>query len=259
MSAGMYVSAAGALTNMHRLDVASNNLANVNTTAFKRDIANTTPRLPEKFEDALFHLGSDELLDRLAGGVLATDTLTDFSQGPINITGNPLDAAIDGEGFFVVEAGDGSGESWLTRDGRFTMTAQGELVSASTGLRVLGDNNAPVRIDPDIPVSLSQGGEVIQEGRVVAQLRLVKIENPASLNKTFGGFYEARNGQPLELPHDPALRIHTEAIEDSGVDPIKALMGVTSAGSGVRNNLRLMQLYDDINNQAINRLGNVTG
>ena len=259
MSAGMYVSASGALTNMHRLDVASNNLANVNTTAFKRDFAYSTPRSPERLEDSLFHLGSDELLDQLAGGVLNGETRTDFSSGPITVTSNPLDAAIDGEGFFAVESGDASGQPWLTRDGRFTLSASGTLVSATSGQALRSDADSAITVNPNLPVAISPRGEIIQDGRTVARLKLVKVPDTNVLKKTMGGFYTSKSGAPLNLAQDPDIRLHTESVEASGVDPIQALMSVTSAGAGVRNNLRLMQLYDDLNNQAINRLGNVSG
>ena len=259
MSAGMYVSASGALTSMHRLDVASNNLANVNTTAFKRDFAYQTPRLPERLEDSLYHLGSDELLDQLAGGVLNGETRTDFSMGPIEITNNPLDVAIDGEGFFVTEAADGSGDTWLTRDGRFTLAPDGALVSASTGSPILSDANAPIRVDPTLPVAISARGEVMQEGRAVGHIQIAGVDDTRMLKKTVDGFYASKFGG--QLNHEPIAdaRLHVEAVEGSSVDPIKALMSVTAAGSGVRNNLRLMQLYDELNNRAINRLGSVTG
>jgi len=253
----MYVSASGALTNMNRLDVASNNLANVNTTAFKRDFAYQVPRQSERLEDSLYNLGSDELLDQLAGGVLNGDTRTDFSPGSISVTNNPLDAAIDGEGFFAVENSDG--DPWLTRDGRFTLAPNGTLVSATSGQPVLGDTGNPIRIDPSQPVTLSPRGDVVQGERTVARLKLVTVNDTSTLKKTLGGFYASRTGAPLNLDNNPDVRIHPESIEDSGVDPIKALMGVTSAGGGVRNNLRLMQLYDELDNRAINRLGNVTG
>lgn len=257
MGAGMFVSASGALTNMHRLDVASNNLANVNTTAFKKDFAYQVPRQPERLEDSLYHLGSDELLDQLAGGVLNGDTRTDFSAAPFTVTDNPLDAAIDGDGFFVVENRDGS--EWLTRDGRFAMNPDGTIVSATSGQPVLTSGGNPVRVDPNELVSLSPKGEVIQGGRAVAQLKLVTVEDPTILKKTFGGFYASKFGDKLNLDHDGGVRIAPESIEESGVDPIRALMSVTSAGAGVRNNMRLMQLYDELDNRAINRLGNVTG
>ena len=195
MSAGMYVSASGALTSMHRLDVASNNLANVNTTAFKRDFAYQTPRQPERLEDSLYHLGSDELLDQIAGGVLNGDTRTDFSQASISVTNTPLDAAIDGEGFFVVESADG--DPWLTRDGRFTLDSNGALVSATSGQPLLSNSDSPITLDPNLPVSLSPRGEVIQGERTVAQLKLVSMDDPTTLKKTLGGFYASRFDAPL--------------------------------------------------------------
>ena len=257
MSAGMYVSASGALTSMHRLDVASNNLANVNTTAFKKDFAFQTPRLPERLEDSLFNLGSDELLDQLAGGVLSDRIRTDFSPASSSVTNNPLDAAIDGEGFFVVESN--TGEPWLTRDGRFTIDAGGTLVSATSGQPVLSAADTPITINSNLPVTLSPRGEVLQQGRAVARLKLVNLDDTASLKKTLGGFYTSKFGTPLNLENNPDIRIRPEALENSGIDPVKALMAVTSAGGGVRNNLKLMQLYDDLDDRAINRLGSVSG
>ena len=94
MNYGAYISAGGALNAMHRLDVATNNLANVNTVAFKRDIANSMPRQTARVEEGLFRLDTNEMLERLGGGVLARPTQIDFGQSAINVTNDDLEETV---------------------------------------------------------------------------------------------------------------------------------------------------------------------
>src|SRR5690606_21363941 len=139
MDYGLYLSAAGVLTNMHRTDVHANNLANVATTGFKPDFAVIRQRLPERLEDNIADVPAHELLERLGGGVLVDPTRSDFTQGRLETSDQPLDLALQGDGFFVVDSGRGEDDERLrlSRDGRFTIDARGTLVRSTDGLPVL--------------------------------------------------------------------------------------------------------------------------
>ena len=88
MNYGLYLSASGVLTNTYRQDVFANNLANVETPGFKPDLPSIRQRDPEAIEDNLGFQGSNELLDRLGGGVLAGQQRINFNQGTLRPTGN---------------------------------------------------------------------------------------------------------------------------------------------------------------------------
>src|SRR5881396_1878551 len=102
MSYGLQISASGVMTSLFAQDVYANNLANIDTPGFKADIPSIMPRQAVRQEDGLPFLPSNKLLERLGGGVLLNPNRVDFTQGSFKDTGNPLDLAISGDGFFVV-------------------------------------------------------------------------------------------------------------------------------------------------------------
>jgi len=258
MNYGVYLSASGMLTSMHQLDVAANNLANVNTTAFKPDFAAVMHRPAERVEDNLLSVDSNTLLDQLGGGALSAPTRTSFAPAAAQITDNPLDVAILGKGFFVLDAtGSASGdEVRFTRDGRFTLDRQGQLVSATTGAVVLDTANRPIAIDSRTPVSISPSGEVMQDGRTVARLQIVSVPNTDSLLKVGDNVYRAAPSVAQSRFATGSL-VKSGALEGSGVDPIAALKDVTDAGEDVRNNTRLLGMIDRLMDSAINTFGRV--
>ena len=111
---GLYQSAAGMMTNEYRQNVIANNLANAQTVGFKRDVAVFSERLRESELDR-YSNPSNDLMEALSGGLWLGRTHTDFSNGELTRTGNPLDVALEGAGFLMVESG---GRQLLTRDGR---------------------------------------------------------------------------------------------------------------------------------------------
>ena len=126
---GLYVSAAGAHVQSKRMEVISNNLANVDTVGFRRDVAVAKARATEAIERGIVSPGSEGPND-VGGGVQLIETLTDQNAGKYADTGNPTDLAIvdGGESFFVVEKDD---KRFLTRAGNFNFDADGFLVALS--------------------------------------------------------------------------------------------------------------------------------
>src|ERR1043165_5413396 len=118
MNYGLYLSATGVLTNSHRQDVIANNLANSETVGFKRNLALFQQRRTEADSQGAAGLSdqTDPLLEKIGGGLLLSPTYVDHSQGTLEQTGQNLDVAIHGDGFFAVQDGK---QTRLTRDGRF--------------------------------------------------------------------------------------------------------------------------------------------
>ena len=140
---GMYLSAAGAQAQTRRLEVVANNLANVDTVGFKRQLAVFQARFAEAIQRGQAKAGSGSINDP-GGGVEMVPSKTDFTPGPLKNTKTPTDMAIDGDGFFVVDKG---GEHYLTRAGNFRLTDRGQLVTQQ-GYPVLSENLSPITIDP---------------------------------------------------------------------------------------------------------------
>lgn len=259
MNYGLYLSAGGALTGIHRLDVAANNLANVNTTGFKTDFAAVMQRDPERIESGALNLPSNRLLERLGGGVLSAPTRTDFAPAAPIETRNPLDVALLGEGFFVVDSGGGAGDARLrfTRDGRFALNADGALVTASGGLAVLDDAGDAITLEPAQPATIDDRGQIHQGGQVVAQLGVTAPADPDALRKLGDNLYGFAPGRSATRRAVEA-RLKSGAIESSGVDPIRGMLAVTNASGAVQSNTRMIQIQDEMMARAINTFGRIS-
>lgn len=258
MNYGLYLSASGVLTNMHRTDVHSNNLANVSTAAFKPDFAILRQRAPERIESNLMEMPSQELLERLGGGTLVDPTRSNLSQGELDLTENPLDLAIEGAGFFVVDTGRGEGDARLrlSRDGRLTVDAQRRLVRSTDGLPVLSTAGAPIVVDPGATLSIDANGAVSQNNERIATIRLVDVPDDRSLAKDGSGMFRFA-GPIVQLPASASSYVRQGMVERSGVDPIKAMLAVNRSSGAVQRNARMIEIQDQVLRGAINNLGRI--
>ncbi|MBC7835634.1 MAG: flagellar hook-basal body protein [Phycisphaerales bacterium] len=257
MNYGLNLAASGVMTSMYRQDVLANNLANVETVAFKADLPFTRQRGAVRAEDGLGHLPSNEMLERLGGGVLLMPNRTNFEQGAVLQNGNDMNLAIEGEGFFVASSGQGSDSERyrLTRDGRLALDDRGRLVTAGEGLPVLDTNDRPITLDAGL-FTIERDGTVRQGGDVVAQLQLATVPDTATLQKAGGNLFKAP-ATTIASRRPATGSIVQGAVEQSTVDPIEAIMGITSATSNVQNNARMIQMLDELMGRAINTFGRV--
>ncbi len=262
MNYGLYLAASGALTSLHRLDVAANNLANASTPSFKKDYALLKARPAARIEDDLPFLPSNLLLERLGAGPLLDRTRVDFTPGAVQKTGNPLDVAIQGEGFLLVrapaspdEAGDDAGLRF-TRDGRLTLDGAGRLVQAATGLPVLDVNDQPIFLGSAADVRIEADGDIVQGGRAVARLQIARPPDSAALTKEGQGLYRA-SPQAIVNRQPAAGTLLQGALEQANVDPIQATMAVSKAAGAVASNVSMIRAFDQLMDRAINGLGRV--
>jgi flagellar basal-body rod protein FlgF len=257
MNHGLYLSAAGAMTAMHKQDVHANNLANVNTVGFKPDSVFTRHRLPERIEQPHLNADPHKLLEQLGGGQFLDPTFTSTAQGALAGTDRPLDVAIKGEGFFVVSGGRNPNDIRLTRDGQFTLNESRELVMASTGLRVLDASNQPIRLDPAATITIDEHGEICQNGQVVARLQIAAATDPTLLRKAGHNLMRFRDGAAASLT--PATgKVRQGYTEGSAVDPILTMNAMIGASKAVASNATMLQYHDHIMGQAVNTLGRVS-
>ncbi|MGD1915164.1 MAG: flagellar hook-basal body protein [Phycisphaerales bacterium] len=261
MQQGMRIAASGAMVAMYRTDVLAANLANVNTVGFKPDSATTQSRLPVRQEDNLGFMPSDPLLEQLGAGVLAGPKRISFNQGPLESTGNDLDLAIEGDGFFMISVQTAKGaETRLSRDGRLTRDDLGRLVQSVSGLPVLSPGGSPIQLPPG-PVTIDHQGAMYDvDGNQLAQIAVASLPSTDQLQKLGEGLYAAppqllaeANTQPLAT----GVRVHQGMVEGSAVDPIRAMMDVTRAGQSVNGNSRMMRYHDQLLDQAINTFARV--
>lgn len=215
MNYGLYLSATGVQSSLYRQDVLANNLANVQTTGFKPDTVMTRERLPERIE-ANLAVEPQWMLEQLGGGHFVEPTRTSLGQSSLEQTHNPLDLAIEGEGFFQVETPEGNR---LTRAGAFTPSPEGELVTPD-GYRLLDLGGAPVFVPTDAgPVAVAQDGTVSAGGNPVAQVGLFLPADPNGLVHAGGTRFAAEGGiEPFE-----GGAIFQGFLENSNVDPISEI------------------------------------
>lgn len=257
MNYGYAMATAGIVSSMYRQDVAANNLANIETPGFKADLTATIARSAAREEDGLWDLPSNRMLERLGAGVLLAPTLTAFDQGSLEVTTNPLDLAVRGDGFFMVE-GAGNGDVRLTRDGRMTLDARGRLVMAAEGRPVLDESGGQIRLDPRQRVVIESTGAVIQGGRQVATIGLVDVPDRTVLKKEGAGLFGFKRPELAGAIRPATGEIVQSAIEKSSADPVRMMMRVTDAAGATAAAGRMATIHDELMNRAINSLGRVT-
>lgn len=265
MNYGYNLAAAGVLTAMYRQDIASNNLANIETAGFKVDYSSTMARPAATQEDGLYDLPSNRLLERLGAGVLLTPTRTAFSQGPLENSTNPLDVAMKGDGFFMVHGmkpsangGPATREVRLTRDGRMTLDKNGRLVNAASGQSVLDSGQRPITLDPAAgKIAIDRDGTIRQGGQPVGQIGVVDVADRTVLKKEGAGMFSLP-AAALSAARPATGDVVQGAVEKSNVDPIQAMMQVTNASNDAAGATRIMSIHDELMSRTINTLGRVS-
>lgn len=187
---------------MNRLDHVTNNLANANTPGFKAEY---------------LHFARKSRNDGLApeSGQMAVN----FAPGMLHETGNPLDAALTDDGFFAVETG--GGYQAYTRQGNFTLDANGYLVTAA-GDRVLGASG-PIQAEGD-RISIDDQGRVISDGDEAGRLLIIRFERPQMLQRKGSGLF-ANPGNAGEMPVDDP-RLKSGSLEISNVNVVREMVAM---------------------------------
>ena len=252
-SYGLWLSAAGMQVNQHRQTVLANNMANIDTTAFKQDLAMVSLRPVESQEDVAGQPFMHSVLDGMSGGLEVKASQHDFSQGAIEGTGRPLDMAIAGAGFFTVS--DGSATRY-TRDGSLSLNRGGELVLSAGGgrWRVLDEGGARILVEPGRgQLSVSQSGVVRQGKEEIARIGLVKSKDATALRKVGGNLFELTGGEMVRA----GGRIEKESLERSNFDAMRGLAQMIEASRAYELNANMVRMQDDLTGQAISRVGRV--
>jgi flagellar basal body rod protein FlgG len=235
---GLYQSAAGMLTSEYRQAVLANNIANADTTGFKRDIATFAERLPAALAGVRRGPSAPNLAG-LSGGLWLGRTQTDFSAAPKSATGNWQDVALDGPGFLMVAA---NGQRVLTRDGRLLLDAGGQLVAASDGAPVLGVGGVPIHLNPrGGQPSIDSGGRIEQDGALVGELGLADVKNYAALRKVGAARFAAPDDELMPA----AALVQAGCVESSGTQPLSELVNMMEASHAYQLNARMITLQDD--------------
>jgi flagellar basal-body rod protein FlgF len=238
LNTGMYPAVSASMAALDRLDVITHNLANANTAGFKAQLA---------IQQGRNLRGADP--NRIT--IAKSDVVTDFAQGPIEKTGNSLNAAIHGEGFFVIDTPNGQR---LTRRGTFEIDTEGYLVTAG-GNRVQGPsgdvNFGPLR---DEAIEIAHDGRIQAGQESLGQLRIATVSDTDKLARDDGASFWA----PPEAISDAkpgTFSVQQGAIERSNVSAIEGLMSLIETMRGFEAYTKATQQHDSVTQKAVTDVG----
>jgi flagellar basal-body rod protein FlgG len=247
----LYTAATGMDAMQTKLDVVANNLANINTTAFKRGRAN--------FEDTFYRnhvIPNENTPTGLAVGlgVRVSSTQTEQRQGAFQNTGNPLDVAIEGRGYFAV-TDPINGETLYTRSGNLSINAQGQLVLGSASLGRLIEPNITLPAEAT-NVSITSDGNVLYllpgttTNTSAGQLQLSNFINPEGLIKRGENLYVPSDASGTAQPGNPGVNglgiLQSGALEASNVEPVAELIDLITTQRSFELNSQAIQAGDQI-------------
>jgi flagellar basal-body rod protein FlgF len=245
MNSGMYSAVSGNVAAMLRMDVITNNLANINTAGYKKDRMIFDSMLNDANNPTLTD-GSMTEMPVLTGVTIETD----FSAGSLKQTGNPLDLSLDGDGFFVVNTPQGKA---FTRQGNFHMDAGGRLVTAD-GYELQG-NGGPLTIKGG-NISIDAQGGVFVDGVQAGTIGITDFPKPYQLQKIGSSLFVPSGPETVEQPATNT-RIMQGSIEGSNVQPIQEMVTLIANTRFYEQCVKTIQSYDQMAAKAANDLGKV--
>jgi flagellar basal-body rod protein FlgG len=250
MNRGVYTLTSGGIAALERLETAAQNLANVGTAGYKAE------RLVFRVKPLADSLGDgaaavDPVVGRTASQVVEVATERDFSPGPIRTSGNPLDVAIAGDGFFAVTTA--RGERY-TRQGTFTRDGDGSLVTQH-GERVQGDGGDLRLGDGDVAVG--RDGTIAVDGNIVGRLKVVSFgDTPALVPEGAALFAPAPGAAPAPIDASET-RLEPNAVEGANVDAVTGMIELVDVSRGFETYMHAMQRLDEVAQRSINDVGRV--
>lgn len=228
---------------MESLDLLANNIANADTGGYKTD---------REFY-SLFISPDAEVPD---GANLATLPVIernwiDFSQGNLRTTGNPLDLAIEGKGFFAVDSPAGVA---YTRNGSFRVSSAGKLVTAD-GYPARTATGGNLQLDPSGTMEMLADGTVMQGGQVVGQLAVVDFDNPQGLTKQGNNYFRTPDAK---IPQRTATgQIQQGKLETSNVGSAEAAVRLVNITRQFEMMQRAVSICGEMNRKAIEEVAHL--
>lgn len=250
MIRGLYTSAWSMKAVQRKMDVVSNNISNVNSTAFKKDTA-VFGSFPEVLTASIDSSKGRTNIGTMHLGHDVDEVHTDFSEGSIENTGSPYDFAIVGSplAFFTVSGGGTDQGTYYTRNGSFKTNSNHELVT-SDGYRVVGQNG-PIILE-NVEFSVGKDGTITQNGNVIGKLLIREFTNPETLRK-HGNSLILTTGETVE--GEFSGEILQGAVETSNVNVIREMVDMINVMRLYEANQRMITTQDNTLERAVNDIG----
>lgn len=247
MTKGFYNLASGTLSQTRRLNVVGNNMTNLSTPGYKAEIYTDTTfgevlisRVGNKDKTGAEVIGEESY-------ILAADQLyVNYTQGAVEETGLNLDFAIQGDGFFAIQTGDGIE---YTRGGSFSLDAEGYLYLPDHG-RVLDANGQPLRLDTDNITADAEGRIYAANGGYLGQIGVFVFPDNNQLVKNESGLF-GTNGQAPAAAQTPVL---WKWVENSNADMIQEMSSMMTAQRALQSAAQVLKLYDGVLSKATNEI-----
>ncbi len=273
MVKGLYTAYTGMINEQHRMDVLTNNLANANTNGYKKEGATAQAfkeQLALKIRDYTDAPNTARGLGYITPGVKIGEGYVDWSEGPMKETGNTFDLAIGGYGFFGVEYTNkainierdtaGQTDIMYTRDGNFTLTREGMLVTQD-GDPVLNSGGSPITIDPTADAYIDVKGNIIQNGRIVQTVGVFDFEKTVYPDGRISYDNLEHYGENFYIPVDAEqiaplnFSVYSGFLEQSNVSVVDEMVTMIAVQRNYDTNQRMITTIDGSLDIAANQLG----
>lgn len=249
MSRGLYTLTSGMLTQQRKIEISSNNMANVNTTGYKKEQAVTTnfgSLLINKLQqDGIYEEATP--LAEVSLIRITEDNNTIHSQGTLDETNGAFDFAIIGAGFFAV---DNNGTNLYTRNGSFNLDNDGYLIFSNKG-RVQGEYG-DIYLGTD-KYDFTEDGSIYVDGELIDRITIFDFDDYNTLDKISEGMYGA-TVEP-NIVDMPVLKKGT--LERSNVNLSQEMVDVLSSQRALQSNSQALKMYDMIMESAANQIGRI--
>lgn len=247
---GIYLNTSGAWVEQSRQDVIANNLANVNTVAYKKGNALFRERLNEAQEDLNIDWHSHPILDEMNGGVFLDEVAYSKADGSLEYTASDLEFALQGDGFFTLRDRN-THEEFYTRDGRFQRDPDGFLTTIDGRYEVMNTDNLPIELLPG-EVIVDQNGVIAVNGEAGGTFKLAgSLHSPDFVRVGEGRFKFL--GHSADVP--PAQpQVKQNYLERSNVNPVSEMVQLIHSGRAYEANMRMIRMQDATLQQAVTQI-----
>jgi flagellar basal-body rod protein FlgF len=243
MQRGLYIAATGMLAEQVRQDQIANDLANASTAGYKADRS-----MQRSFDSLLLQFtGTGQFVGPLTLGAGIADIRTDLSQAPLRQTGQPLDVALNGDGFIAVATADGVR---YTRNGQLSVDSAGRLLTGG-GLTMLGTDGRPIVVGAADDIQIAGDGSVTAGNRRVGTIAVVGLDGATKAGE---GLFV---GTPIAKPADTTLE--QGFVEGSGVDPTRSMVDMIVSLRAFEASQRVIHAIGETLGKAVNQVGSPTG